>query len=137
MRYTSEKITALKDNEIFVFWSNWNGFHWKGAALLARQKFWAIQWCSKWLQWNSYAIITKKDFRILKSSTLSEIQEWISEMLDFAKTKSNLVFLVTKIGSWLGWYSISEIKNLFQMLKNKIPHNVVLPKEYEVRIPKE
>ncbi|MBS6796035.1 MAG: hypothetical protein KH215_00090 [Coprobacillus sp.] len=35
-------ITQLKDNQIFVFGSNTQGKHGKGAALLARNKFGAI-----------------------------------------------------------------------------------------------
>jgi hypothetical protein len=35
-------ITQLKDNQIFVFGSNTQGRHGKGAALLARNKFGAI-----------------------------------------------------------------------------------------------
>lgn len=81
----------------------------------------------------SYAIITKKDWRIEKSSTLIEIKDSIKKMLVYAKENQNKKFYVTKLGSSLAGYTIEEIKNLFKELKNLIPDNVILPQEYEVR----
>ena len=40
--YTSERITVLKTNEIFVFGSNLAGAHGGGAARLAYNRFGAI-----------------------------------------------------------------------------------------------
>lgn len=131
--YTPENITELKPNEIFVFGSNSEGVHGKGAALLAKQKFGAIQKQSEGLQGQSYAIITKKNWRVEKSSTLNEIGKGIQDMLIFAKNNPDKKFLVTKLGSSLAGYTIDEIKELFIKLKNFIPDNVILPKEYEVR----
>ena len=53
-------IKELKENEIFVFGSNRQGRHGKGAALTARNKFGAIYGQSEGLQGQSYAIITKE-----------------------------------------------------------------------------
>lgn len=52
-------ITELPENGIFVFGSNTQGRHGKGAALLAKNKFGAIYGQAKGLQGQSYAIITK------------------------------------------------------------------------------
>jgi len=131
--YTPENITSLKPNEIFVFGSNAKGVHGKGAALLAKEKFGAIQGKAEGLQGQSYGVITKKDWRVEKSSTLQEIGKGIQDMLLFAKENPNKKFLVTKLGSSLAGYSVKEIKNLFEKLRNYIPNNVILPKEFEVR----
>ena len=131
--YTPENITSLKPNEIFVFGSNAEGVHGKGAALLAKEKFGAIQGKAEGLQGKSYGVITKKNWRVEKSSTLQEIGKGIQNMLLFAKENPNKKFLVTKLGSSLAGYSVKEIKNLFEKLKNIIPNNVILPKDYEVR----
>ena len=44
-RFTSERITSLERNEIFVFGSNLAGSHGGGAARLAYAHFGAV-WCS-------------------------------------------------------------------------------------------
>ena len=131
--YTPENITELKPNQVFVFGSNAEGNHGKGAALQAKQKFGAKQGQAEGLQGQSYAIITKKDWRVEKSSTLPEIGKGIQDMLLYAKANPELEFLVTKIGSSLAGYNTTEIKELFEKLKNFIPDNVVLPQEFEVR----
>jgi len=133
IEYTPENVTSLKPNEIFVFGSNAEGVHGKGAALLAKQKFGAKQGQAKGLQGQSYAVITKKNWRVEKSSTLDEIKDGIYDMLRFAENNPKLKFLVTKIGSSLAGYTIEEIKSQFKNLKAIIPDNVILPKEYEVR----
>ena len=127
-RYTEDFNWILKDNEVFVFWSNAKWIHWKWAAKSAKDKYWAIEWKAEWLQWNSYAIITKKDWRLAKSSSLKEIEEGIDKMLDFAKNNKDKTFIVTKIGSWLWWYTIEEIWEIFK--RKNITSNIVLPKDY-------
>jgi hypothetical protein len=133
LEYTPENIQSLKPNEVFVFGSNAEGIHGKGAALLAKNKFGAKQGQSEGLQGQSYAVITKKNWRVEKSSTLQEIGKGLQDMLLFAKENPSKKFLVTKLGSSLAGYSVNDIKGLFEKLKNIIPNNVVLPIEYEVR----
>ena len=41
-KYTPERITKLKANEVFVFGSNLNGFHAGGAARIAMERFGAV-----------------------------------------------------------------------------------------------
>jgi hypothetical protein len=139
--YTPENITSLKPNEVFVFGSNAEGAHGKGAALIAKQKFGAIQGQAEGLQGQSYAIITKKDWRVEKSSTLTEIGNDIMKFVSFASVNPEKKFYVTKIGSSLAGYSIAEIKNLWKQVNEvwkhdmffDIPDNIILPKEFEVR----
>ena len=56
--FTSERITELKPNEIFVFGSNLAGAHSGGAAGIAYKRFGAIMWQGVGLQGQSYAIPT-------------------------------------------------------------------------------
>lgn len=52
-------ITELPENGIFVFGSNTQGRHGKGAAKVALEKFGAVYGDPEGLQGRSYAIITK------------------------------------------------------------------------------
>lgn len=58
MRTTSDRITALRPGEIFVFGSNLGGLHGGGAARLAWQRFGAVWGQGVGLQGQSYAIPT-------------------------------------------------------------------------------
>ena len=139
--YTPENITSLNPNEVFVFGSNAEGAHGKGAALIAKQKFGAIQGQAEGLQGQSYAIITKKDWRVEKSSTLTEIGNGIMKFVSFASRNPDKKFYVTKIASSLAGYTIPEIKNLWKQVNEvwehdmfyDIPNNIILPKEFEMR----
>lgn len=128
MDYTPENIIELKPNQRFVFGSNGLGIHKKGAALIAYQKFGAIIGQSQGPQGQSYAIITKMNWREEKSSSLKQISEQIYLFLEYANIRSDLEFLVTKLGSSLAGYSIKEIGDIFRSFE--IPVNVILPFEY-------
>lgn len=130
---TSENLIKLPSDSIFVFGSNAEGRHGKGAALIAKLYFGAIQGQSQGLQGKSYAIITKKNWRIKKSSSLQEIRQEIYNFMNFARLHPELKFYVTKIGSSLGGYTVEEIRNIFEMDAVFLTDNVILPKEYEIR----
>ncbi len=131
--YTPENITELPENGIFVFGSNTEGRHGKGAALVAKQKFGAIYGQSSGLQGKSFAIITKDLKKGLKSFPLSEIYIQLLFLMHYAQDNEHLKFYVTKLGSSLAGYSIEEIKSLFIQLSEEITDNIILPKEYEFR----
>lgn len=126
-QFTPEHITKLEPNEIFVFGSNGRGVHGKGAAKVA-MSFGAVYGQAQGKQGQTYAIITKKDWRVMRSSTLQEIQDGLKVFMTYAKQHPELTFLVVKLGCSLGGYSVSEIAELFHSLV--IPSNVVLPKEF-------
>jgi alkylated DNA repair dioxygenase AlkB len=126
-RITPENITELKPNEIFVFGSNTEGRHGKGAAKQA-MKFGAIYGCPDMLQGNTWAIVTK-DLTSQVKYPLQQIYEQIKILMYAAKEQyPELIFLVTKIGCGLGGFTVNEIANLFIGLD--IPDNVTLPKEF-------
>jgi len=137
--YTPENITSLNSNEVFVFGSNTEGRHGKGAALTAKEKFGAKYGQAEGIQGQSYAIITKdltkpKDQQE-RSVSLDRIEEGIADFLTYADRHPELTFYVSKLGSSLAGYTEGQIKKLFQNANNDevIPNNVILPKEYEVR----
>jgi len=121
-------VTKLSDNQIFVFGSNSEGFHRRGAARFALDHCGANIGQGKGLQGQSYAIVTKKDFRVVNSSTLEEISEEIKIFITFAVEHPELTFLVTKIGTDLAGFSIEEIAPLF---KDAVQiKNIHLPVEF-------
>ncbi len=132
METTPDNITSLAPNEIFVFGSNLAGRHGKGAALLAKQKFGAIEGQGAGLYGQSYAIATKD--KNLKTLPLKEIQWQIWVLMGFAYAKDDKKFLVTKIGCGLAGYSPDEIAPLFwhPNLRYPIPSNMILPAEFWV-----
>ncbi len=125
-RITSENITVLKENEIFVFGSNLGGRHGRGAAKQA------LTWGAKWgqasgLQGRTYGIPTK-DASIRRVLTLSEIKPYVDEFIDFAKVNPQLVFLVTEIGCGLANYDPKDISPLFRKAINI--ENIYLPERF-------
>lgn len=148
--FTPDKIDSLPPNGIFVFGSNTEGRHGKGAALTAKTKFGAKNGQPTGLQGQSYAIVTKNltkgvefmqkiyDKAGEKSVSLDDIGEQLSNLFDYAIENPSKKFYVTKLGSSLAGYTTEEIRNKIQQVNdvnggNFIPDNVILPKEYEVR----
>ena len=133
--YTPEIITSLKPNEVFVFGSNTEGRHGAGAAKTAVDKFGAKYGQAEGLQGQSFGIITKDLSKGERSVPLEKIQDGIVNLLSAANKNPNKKFYVTKIGTGLGGFKVSEIKDIFQKLENAfgINNNIILPKEFEVR----
>ena len=124
MRYTSETITDIIDDEIFVFGSNLVGMHAGGTAKLALNKFGAKWGQGVGLQGKSYAIPTK-DHK-MDTLPLRYIKFYVNELLQFAKDHPLKTFLVTKIGCGLAGYTIKDIAPMFI----SYPSNVVVPQEF-------
>jgi hypothetical protein len=145
--YTPEKLTKenMPTNGVFVFGSNTEGRHGLGAAKDAKNMFGALQGQAEGLQGKSYAIVTKNltsgvemfGRKITKTGERSierfEIREQLEDLMEFAENNLDKKFYVSKLGSSLAGYSVEEIKDLFEKIKDAIPSNVILPKEYEVR----
>lgn len=126
MTSTSNNISDLKPNEIFVFGSNEAGIHGAGAARLAYEKFGAVWGKGFGLYGQTYAIPTK-DKRI-ETLPLQRIKQYVDTFLFFAKVNPQYTFLVTKIGCGLAGYKPEQIGPFF---KNN-PPNVILPKEFQL-----
>jgi hypothetical protein len=110
-RVSSDRISSIQENEIFVFGSNLSGLHAGGAARLA------LNWGAKWgnpvgLQGKTYAIPTKSE-GFERTFEISEIKPFVDKFIDFAKQNQNLTFLVTEIGCGLAGLTPGEVAPLF------------------------
>jgi hypothetical protein len=124
MRFTPNNITDLAPNEIFVFGSNEAGIHGAGAAKLAFKKFGAVWKIGVGHQGRSYAIPTK-DYNI-KTLDLVEINDYVTEFLEYAKNNTDFTFLVTEIGCGLAGYKPSDISPMF----SDKTENVIIPEKF-------
>lgn len=119
--YTPERITELRQNEIFVFGSNLAGAHGGGAARLAYNRFGAVWGQGVGLQGQSYAIPTMQ-------GGVETIAPYVDEFIEFAKSHSELKFFVTRIGCGIAAFTPADIAPLFENAIN-IP-NIILPKDF-------
>ena len=110
---------------IFVFGSNLAGRHGKGAALAALRFHGAVYGQGEGLQGQSYGIPTK-DHR-LEALPLAAIAEAVQRFLAFARSRPDLTFEVTAIGTGLAGYKPSQIALLFR----SAPTNVHLPSVFK------
>ncbi|QVJ80187.1 hypothetical protein SAMN04487826_2399 [Prevotella sp. khp1] len=117
-RVTPERITELGENEVFVFGSNLAGAHGGGAALLAYRKFGAIWGQGVGLQGQSYGIPTMH-------GGVDAIKPYVDEFIEFAKTRPDLTFLVTRVGCGIAGFTNEDISPLFA--KAHEVENIVLP----------
>lgn len=117
-RTTPEYITELQPNEIFVFGSNLKGMHGGGAAYVAYRKFGAVMGQGVGLQGQSYAIPTMQ-------GGVETIRPYVDEFIEFAKSRQDLTFLVTRIGCGIAGFTDEEIAPLFEKCHGV--ENIVLP----------
>ena len=116
-RVTPERITELGENEVFVFGSNLAGAHGGGAALLAYRKFGAIWGQGVGLQGQSYGIPTMH-------GGVDAIKPYVDEFIEFAKTRPDLTFLVTRVGCGIAGFTNEEISPLFAKA-HEVENNVL------------
>lgn len=113
---------------IFVFGSNRQGRHGKGAALYARLHHGAINGQARGLQGSSYAIVTKELRKDMPAVTLDEVKNEVNVFIDFAKKHPEYRFIITRIGCGLAGFSDEQIAPLFKLA----PSNCELPSEFFV-----
>lgn len=124
-------ITELQVDQIFVFGSNTEGRHGKGAALWAKQNAGAIYGQAKGLQGRSYAIVTKDlTKRTHPSVPMGSIIDQIRELYDFARANKQIAFLVAYSGRGanLNGYSNEEMAAMFSI--HPIPDNIVFEEQF-------
>lgn len=119
--YTPERITELKDNQVFVFGSNLAGSHGAGAARLAYERFGAVWGQGVGMQGRSYAIPTMQ-------GGVETIRPYVEEFLEFAFTHPEYKFLVTRIGCGIAAFTPEEIAPLFAEALDW--ENVILPRDF-------
>lgn len=110
--------------DIFVFGSNLQGRHGKGAALTARLNHGAIYGVASGRQGDSYAIPTKET--PYKTLDLETIKLYVDKFQAYAYLHPEDTFNVTAIGCGLAGYTPKEIAPLF----DNVAPNVKLPDEF-------
>lgn len=119
-QFTPVRISSLAPNEVFVFGSNLSGFHGGGAARAAMERFGAIWGQGVGLQGQSYAIPTMQ-------GGVETIKPYVDEFIDFARSRQDLFFYVTRIGCGIAGFKDEEIAPLFkeatQLTNVALPHS--------------
>lgn len=115
MRTTPDQVDALEPGEIFVFGSNIQGAHGGGAARIAHQRFGAEYGVGEGLTGQSYALPTMEGRDAFQSAA--------RRFVDFAGSRRDLVFLLTKVGCGIAGYDESDVAEWF----SDTPDNVVKP----------
>ncbi len=119
--YTPERISVLKENEIFVFGSNQAGMHGGGAARLAHERFGAVWGQGVGLQGQSYAIPTMQ-------GGVDTVRPYVDEFVRFAQSRPDLKFYVTPIGCGIAGFTPKEMAPLFSDALHV--ENVILPEVF-------
>lgn len=119
--YTPERITRLKQNQIFVFGSNLAGAHHGGAARAAWQHFGAVIGEGVGRTGQCYAIPTMH-------GGVEEIRPYVDAFIAYAAAHPELEFLVTPIGCGIAGFTSATIAPLF---RDALLHgNIILPKDF-------
>ncbi len=120
-QFTPEMIKSLEPNEVFVFGSNLGGFHAGGAARAALNHFGAVWGQGVGLQGQSYAIPTMH-------GGVDAIRPYVDEFIQFAQSRPDLYFYVTRIGCGIAGFRDEQMAPLFA---GALPlDNVALPKSF-------
>ena len=119
--FTPERITSLRADEVFVFGSNLAGMHGGGAARIAYERFGAVWGCGVGLQGQSYAIPTMQ-------GGVETIKPYVDQFIDYAISRPDLFFYVTRIGCGIAGFVDAEIAPLFAAARG-VP-NICLPESF-------
>lgn len=132
MTYYTGTITALSPQGIFVFGSNTQGRHGKGAALTARKLFGAVYGQARGRQGQSYAIVTKDLTKPYNEPSVSkeDIRKEIATLYDYARENPELNFFVAYSGNGvnLNNYSNEEMAEMFN--QPPIPSNIIFEENF-------
>lgn len=142
MQPSPKYITELKYNEVFVFGSNLEGRHGRGAAKQA-MKWGAVYGKGIGYYGKTYAIPTRKFVRgsqptigtpyfngtySIVTLPLAEIVIHVQNFLIFASNHKDLTFLVTEIGCSNAGYTPRDIAPLFWQAQKL--DNIMLPESF-------
>ena len=116
--FTPDNITALRENEVFVFGSNLAGNHFGGAARVAKRLFGAKMGQGVGMQGQSYAIPTMQ-------GGVETIKPYVDEFFEFARQHPELTFYVTRIGCGIAGFTDEQIAPLFKEAHSLM--NVIVP----------
>lgn len=106
-------VPVPKWADVFVFGSNWNGYHGAGSALEA-YKWWGAKWgVGVGPQGKSYAIPTK-GYDLRKSLAIEDIRPYVDLFIYYANEHKDKKFWIVQIGCGLAGYTVKQMKPLFE-----------------------
>jgi len=111
-RFHPDGTLPQHPDTILVFGSNQRGRHGKGAALIAAQRFGAIEGVSTGLMGQSYGIPTK-DVRI-KTLLLQDIVPGVIEFCKFVAEHPDRRFYVTRVACGLPGHQDGIVAQIFK-----------------------
>ncbi len=123
MRISSNRISRLASDEVFVFGSNLQGMHGGGAARMAYERFGAVWGEGVGMFGQSYAIPTMQ-------GGVETIKPYVDDFLRYAKMHQELDFLVTEIGCGIAGFTPKVIAPLFFQAIFDDVRNVFLPESF-------
>lgn len=138
MKTYSGHLNKLEPHQVFVFGSNPEGRHGKGAALIAKKLFGAKSGQAKGLMGQSYGIITK-DLRKSKHPSVpaKNIKKDIKELYVFARENPQMEFFIaygTK-NKLLSGFTMHQMANMFYKADNSnIPENIVFEESFALLV---
>lgn len=109
---------------VFVFGSNLEGRHGKGAAKAAYERYGAIYYKGAGAMGHCYAIPTKST--PYKRRTLDEIRASVETFKQYARAQPHQTFFVTRIGCGRAGYRDEDIAPMFR----DSPHNCNFAEEW-------
>lgn len=147
MKFTPENIGRLPDDGVFVFGSNTDGGHCGGAALVALERFGAVNGVAEGPQGQSYAIPTMEYVQWTNEDDMSVLPSWqkiripeqqLVEACDrfilYTSQHPELTFYVTKIGCGIAGWRVEEVARAFAMALASflvpLPDNIIWPREF-------
>ena len=132
MKIYKGQVTKLEPNQIFVFGSNTQGRHGKGAAKIAHDLFGAVYGISRGFTGNCYAICTKDlTKKVHPSVSEQDIVYQICKLYQEAKLHSEKEFLIPydTQNSNLNGFSSEEMAKMFKKA-GEIPENIIFKEDF-------
>lgn len=134
MKTYKGQLNKLEPHQVFVFGSNPEGRHGKGAALIAKKYFGARYGQAEGLMGQSYGIITK-DLRKKKHPSIptKDIKASIKVLYDFANKNPDKEFFIAYSGKGklLSGFTPQQMADMFYNAdKGWIPKNIVFEESF-------
>lgn len=118
-------IKKLKDDELFVFGSNFAGKHLGGAAKQAYEQFGAEMGVGEGITGRCYAFPTLDEK--FEQFTFEELEIFRDRLYRVCNNITHNKFLLTAVGTGIAGYSVDVMKKLF----SNHPFNLILPEEFK------
>lgn len=116
--------------DVFVFGSNIQGIHGKGAALEAHKTYGAEYGVGEGMTGRAYALPTREQVsgtRLITSLPLHRIKRNVKKFIGHASRTPDVTYLVTAVGCGYAGYKNKDIAPLFL----EVPSNCILPSQWQ------